>query len=281
MCAFGCVLGILAACAGAQTTGTAQQISTDDRKQQLIPSRAVEFKAVETDPSFTLPSASTDYPHCLSDGSLVLQAIDWEGLKNRPKGQFPKYNHIVTIAQDKKTRTILSTSITGVTDSETLDIFPADSGIYMLFWGSKEPAGERGPGKSPTGQPLASYRSYVGRFDLDGTYKGAVELEAGCDFTQASKCELRHLAVFPSGDMLVTEADRQSSSLSVVYFKSSGEPVKQIDVPASRQNIDWGNASSNPQTVSAGKVFLSSVYFTAVGENIVVWRANSNDPLSR
>jgi hypothetical protein len=64
-----------------------------------------------------------------------------------------------------------------------------------------------------------------------------------------------------------------------LYLKSSGEVVKQIDVPASRKVMDWGDASSNPETVRAAAMFLGSVFFTAVGNNIVAWRANSNDPV--
>jgi hypothetical protein len=279
VCAFGCILGVLAACAGAQTASGVQQVATEDGKQQLVPSRNLEFKAVETDPNFALPATSVDYPHCLSDGSLVVHTIDWEALKNRPKGQFPKYNEIVTIVRGKKTQTILSTSISDLTDSLVVDVFPADSSIYFLLQGTKDQPGERGPGKSPAGIPLKSYRSFLARFEVDGTYKGATELAVGCDLSQPGSCELRHLAVFPSGDMLVTESDPETSTLKVLYLKSSGEVVKQIDVPAGRRPMDWGTASSNPELRQAAKTFLASVYFTVVGDNIVVWRANSDDPV--
>ncbi|HTX76175.1 MAG TPA: hypothetical protein VMD29_08225 [Terracidiphilus sp.] len=65
----------------------------------------------------------------------------------------------------------------------------------------------------------------------------------------------------------------------MLYLKSSGEVVKQIDVPASRKPMDWGTPSSNTEAVQAAKMYLSSVYFTAVGDNVVVWRANSSDPV--
>jgi hypothetical protein len=79
--------------------------------------------------------------------------------------------------------------------------------------------------------------------------------------------------------LLVSESDPESSTLKVLYLKSSGEVVKQIDVPASRRTVDWGNASSNPQARQDAATFISSVYFTAVGDSIVVWRANSADPV--
>jgi hypothetical protein len=55
--------------------------------------------------------------------------------------------------------------------------------------------------------------------------------------------------------------------------------VKQIDVPGSRKPLDWGDASSNPQISHEAAMYLSSVFFTAVDQNIAVWRANSNDPV--
>lgn len=280
VCAFGLIIGCLAACAKAQTAGAVQPVATEDGKKELVPAKVVDFKALDAGPGFSLPSATVDYPHCLSDGSLVVHTVDWEALKNRPKGQFPKYNQIVTIVRGKKTQTILSTSISDLTDFDNgFDIFPTESGVYFLLKGSKEQPGERGPGKSPVGIPLNTYHNYVARFELDGTYKGVTELDTKCDLSRPGPCELRHLAVFPSGDLLVTESDSETSNLKVLYLKSSGEVVKQIDVPASRKAMDWGDATSNPEVRRAAKAFLASVYFTAVGDNVVVWRANSDDPV--
>lgn len=259
--------------------GVAQAIRIVDGTQQFVPSRSVTFKAVETDPGFSLPSSTENYPHCLADGSLVLASVDWEALKKTPKGKFPKYNDVVTIVQGKTTQTLLSASITDLTDFNVLDIFPADSGVYFLVQGTKEQPGERGPGKSPSGIPLKDYRNFVARFNRDGTYKGATALGIECDLSRRGSCELAHVAVFPSGEMLATESDPESSTLRVLYLKSSGEVVKQIDVPASRKPMDWGDGSSNPEMERAAKMFLGSVYFTAVGQNVVVWRANSTEPV--
>ncbi len=55
--------------------------------------------------------------------------------------------------------------------------------------------------------------------------------------------------------------------------------VKQIEVPASRKTLDFGGVSSNPDLAREAKMYLASVYFTPVGKNIVVWRANSSDPV--
>ncbi|HET7103557.1 MAG TPA: hypothetical protein VFI20_05680 [Terracidiphilus sp.] len=274
------VLGTLAGTARAQTPGAFQQIRTGDGNQEQIPVRLVQFEPVKTSPGFSLPAATVDYPHCLSDGSLVVHTIDWATIMKAPRGTIPKYNQIVSIVHDGKTQTIVSTGISDLTDfNNGFDIFPSDSGIYFLVQGTRDHPGRRGPGTSPAGIPLSDYHNYVARFDRDGSYKGATRLDTRCDLSRPGSCELQHLAVFPSGDMLVTEADPESSTLKVLYLKSSGEVVKQIDVPASRRNIDWGSATTNPDIRQAAASYLASVYFTAVGDNIVVWRANSNDPV--
>jgi hypothetical protein len=54
--------------------------------------------------------------------------------------------------------------------------------------------------------------------------------------------------------------------------------MKQIDVPAGRKPIEWGDRSSL-DLHRAAELFLSSVTFTAVDQSIVVWRSNSNDPV--
>jgi hypothetical protein len=266
--------------APAQTSNTVQQIATDDGKQEMIPTKVVEFKAVETDPGFTLPAGYEDHPHCLSDGSLVLQSVDWDAVMKTPKGKFPKYNAIATIVQGKTTKTISSASISDLTDyNNGISVFPTDSSVYFLVQGTKEKPGERGPGTSPSGIPLKDYRNYIARFDLDGTYKGVIELGTQCDLSRPGSCQLRHLAVFPSGDMLISESDPETGVLKVLYLNSSAEVVKQIEVPASRRPMDWGDATSNPGVRQAASAYLGSVYFTAVGNNIVVWRANSDDPV--
>ena len=126
VCFVGCVFGSLAMCAEAQIAGTAQQIATADGKEQIIPSRAVEFKAVESDPAFMLPPTTVDFPHCLSDGSLVLQSVDWDALKKLTKGKFPRYDYVVTLEHGQKSQTILSKNISDLTDFNILDVFPAE-----------------------------------------------------------------------------------------------------------------------------------------------------------
>jgi hypothetical protein len=259
--------------------GQSLELRTKDGTQEFVPSKNVEFKVVDSDPNFKLPAIQEEFPHCLSDGSLVLRTVDWETVNRTAKGQFPRYDEIVTVVRGKTTRTILSSSINDLSDFQTADVFPADSGIYFLLQGAKEPPGERGPGKSPSGIPLKDYRYYLARFDMDGSYKGATKLDRECDLSRPGRCEMRHIAVFPSGDMLATEPDPDTSTLRVLYLKSSGEMVKQIEVPASDKVLDLGDAHSSPNLEQVAKMYISSVYFTPVGNNIVIWRANSDDPV--
>jgi len=260
MYVFACTLGVLATCADAQTANAVQQIATEDGKQEMIPTKVVEFKPVETDPNFALPSIWEANPQCLSDGSLALQSIDEEGVRNTPKGKFPKYNAIVTIVRGKTTKTISSAGISDLTDfNNGISAFPTDSSIYFLVQGTKEKPGQRGPGTSSSGIPLQDYRYYIARFDLDGSYKGAAELGIACDLSRSEPCRLHHIAVFPSGDMLVSESDPETSTLKVLYLKSSGEVVKEIQDPASRTTMTSGDAASNPEARRASSLFASSV----------------------
>ena len=277
------VLAMLTACAPAQTAAANQPVDLGNGVQQFIPTKNVDFEAVKTDPGFSLPNNSVDQPQCLPDGSLVLHTIDWKTVNSTPKGQIPKYNQIVTIVRGATTQTILSTSINDLTDfNNGFDVFATGSGVYFLLQASKEQPqpGKRSRDTSPAGIPFSSYHEFLARFDLDGTYKGATKLGIDCDLSRPNSCHLDHLAVFPNGDLLVTESDPETSTLKVLYLNSSGDPVKQIDVPAGRRPMDWGDSpNSNPQLRQEAQTYLASVYFTAVGDNILVWRANSDDPV--
>ncbi len=258
-----------------------QTVDMGNGVHEFIPTRAVDFEAVKTDPGFALPNTSVDQPQCLPDGSLVLHDIDWKTVMSTPKGQFPKYNQFVTIVRGTKTQTISSTSISDLTDfNNGFDVFATDSGIYFLLQATKDQPqpGPRSRDKSPSGIPYSSYHEFLARFDPDGTYKGATRLGIDCDLSRPNSCHLTHLAVFPNGDMLVSESDPETSILKVLYLNSSGNLVKQIDVPASRRSMDWGDTpNSNPQLRQEAQTYLASVYFTAVGDNILVWRGNSDD----
>jgi hypothetical protein len=47
--------------------------------------------------------------------------------------------------------------------------------------------------------------------------------------------------------------------LKVLYLKSSGEVVKEIQDPASRTTMTSGDAASNPEARRASSLFASSV----------------------
>lgn len=267
----------------AQAPAADQTVDVGNGVHEFIPSKAVDFEAVKTDPGFALPSGWVEPLQCLADGSIAMHTVDWKSVINTPKGQFPKYNQIVAIVRGTKTQTILSTSISDLTDfNNDFDIFATDSGIYFLLQATKDQPqpGPRSRDRSPAGIAYSSYHEFLARFDPDGTYKGAARLGIDCDLSRPSSCHLTHLAVFPNGDLLISESDPETSILKVLYLNSSGDLVKQIDVPASRRPMDWGDSpNSNPQLRQEAQTYLASVYFTAVGDNILVWRANSDDPV--
>ncbi len=274
------VFNILFAGAQAQALAAIQESASGNDGQLPVPARNVEFKATETVSDFNLPFGTIDYPHCLTDGSIVLRWVDWDAMQKKLKeGTLSKYDDIVTIVRGKQARTILSTNISDLTDFYVHDIFPTDSGVYFLLAGTKEKPEESGPGKPAAKVSRESFRSFVARFDMDGSYKGATQLDLGCDMTLPGRCDVTHLAVFPNGDMLVTDSDNVTSTLRVQYLTPSGEVVKRIDVPASRMPTLAGSISADPDRQQEAKMYLGSVFFTAVGKNIVVWRANGNDPV--
>jgi hypothetical protein len=254
------------------------------QSQQSVPTKTIEFKAVESDSNFSLPPVTNGLPHCNSDGALVLDAMDAGSLNKRAEDAAARkpltaVQYTLITIRGRTIQTVSSSAISDLNDLFVLDVFPADSGLYFLVRGSKEHAGERGRGKSPTGIPWSSYRNYIARFDADGVYKGVTEIQAGCDMLQPGHCEVSHLAVLPSGDFLVTESDPVTSTLRLLYLNLSGEVLKQIDVPAGRKPIDWGGRDSNPAILQEAKNFLASVLFTAFDQSILVWRSNSNDPI--
>jgi len=277
------IFAALSSYALAQTAGAVQSVDVGNGVHEIIPTKTVDFEPVKSDQSFELPNTRVDQMQCLSDDSLAMHTIDWKTVNATPKGQIPKYNQVVTIVRGTKMQSILSTSITDLTDFDNgFDVFATDSGIYFLLQGSKDQPqhGQRSRDQSPAGIPYSSYHEYLARFDPDGTYKGVSKLGVDCDLSRPASCHMNHLAVFPNGDLLISESDPETSILKVLYLNSSGDPVKQIDVPASRRPMDWGDTpNSNPQLTQEAHTYLASVNFTTVGDNILVWRANSDDPV--
>ena len=133
----------------AQSSKAIQDVVSATGAQQLVPSKTLEFKPVESDADFPLPPATIGYPHCESDGALVLDVLDVESLNKAAvnaasrKPLSPVNYRLITI-RGKKIQTVSSSAISDLNDLTVWDVFPADSGLFFLVRGSKEQPGERG-----------------------------------------------------------------------------------------------------------------------------------------
>lgn len=268
----------------AQSSKALQDVVSAAGAQQFVPSKTLDFKPVESDPDFPLPPTTTGYPHCESDGALVLDALDVESLNTAAvnaasRKPLSPVNYTSITIRGKRIQTVSSSAISDLNDLTVWDVFPADSGLFFLVRGSKEQPGERGRGKSQAGIPWSTYRNYIARFDTDGVYKGTTEIQIECDFTRPGHCDVSHLAVFPNGDFLITESDPANSVLRLLYLNSSGAVVKPIDIPAGRKPLEWGEPDSNPSIRQEARTYLASVFFSASDQNILVWHSNSDDPI--
>lgn len=276
--------GIIPSGCRAQTNTATHDVASATGGQQFVPSKTLDFEPVASDVDFPLPPVTTGYPHCESDGALVLDALDVESLNKAARDAAsrrplsPVSYTLITI-RGKKVQTVSSAAISDLNDVTVWDVFPADSGLFFLVRGSKEQPGERGRGKSQAGLPWSSYRNYIARFDPDGVYKGTTEIQIECDITHPGHCDVSHLAAFSNGDFLITESDPVNSVLRLQYLNASGAVVKSIDIPAGRKPLEWGDADSNPAIRQEARTYLASVFFSASDQNILVWRSNSDDPI--
>jgi hypothetical protein len=226
-----------------------------------VPTRILEFKPVESDSTLTISPVTTFPLHCTSDGALFLDMLNVEDL----------HKHTVISIRDKKTQTYSPTAIPDLHDIHVFDFFPSDSAVSFLVRASKEPPGAQGPGKSSSGILWNKYHNFIATFDRSGSYKGSIELPM--DYT------LSHLAVFPSGNYLVSGYDRLNSALRVLFLNSSGEIVHTLDVEAARKDSSGNTAFGSGDSMMASSKLLGSVLFTAYNQDIIVWRRNSNDAI--
>jgi hypothetical protein len=226
-----------------------------------VPVRTLEFEAVETGPSIDV-SPVTSFPvHCDSDGSLFLDMLDPKDLGK----------HTVISIHGKVTKTYSPSGISDLHDVRLLDFFPSESGVVFLVRGSRELPGQGGAGKSPAGIPWSKYRNYIAVFDHDGSYKGSKELPMNYS--------LSRVAVFPSGNYLVSGYDRVNSTLRLLYLKSSGEIARNLDLPASRGIADVNSPFGSGDSMMEANKLLGAVVFTEYKQDILAWRRNSNDAI--
>lgn len=114
--------------------------------------------------------------------------------------------------------------ITDIPSPHMETAFVTPSGLLALTFG-KEPGKEEG---DEQGNPIKDFmakgemRVYVARFDLDGSYKGALKLDL--------KFLPMQIAAFESGNFLIAGLD-QSNVARVALMDPSGELLRYVELP--------------------------------------------------
>ena len=227
---------------------------------EIIPERTLKFSPVDADSSIAL-SRLTGLPRCDTEGDLFLDMLDPKDLNK----------HTVVSIRGKESQTYLPSAISDLHDISISDFFPSKSNVGFLVRGTKEPPGSTGPGKSPAGIAWSSYHNYIAEFDRNGSYKASIELPVSY--------HLSHLAIFPSGDFLVAGYDQLNSTVRLLLLSSSGQISKAIDLPGSRTPAAGDAPNRSIEAARATRNLMGSIVFTPYNEDILVWRANTNDPV--
>lgn len=226
------------------------------------PARKVEFRVANPDQNIPLSPVTTFPPHCSTDGSLYVDMLKPQDLRE----------HTVVGIHGKSSITISPNAITDLHDIRVLDFFPSESSLAFLVHASKDTPGEKGSGKSPAGIRWDHYHDYIASFDTKGAYTGSVEVPT--DYPNS------HFALLPSGDALVLGFDATNSALQVAYIDASGKLVKKLDIPASRDRQALASAAlSTGEMTAAGNQFVGSLFLTAFKDRILVWRRSNDAPV--
>jgi hypothetical protein len=227
---------------------------------EVIPERTLKFSPVDSGSAMTV-SPVTALPQCDTEGYLFLDMLDAKDLKK----------HTLVSFRGKENQTYLPSAISDLHDINIFGFFPSSSEVGFLVRGTKNLPGSPGPGKSPAGIDWSSYHSYIAEFDRDGSYKGSVEIPVSY--------QISHLAIFPSGDFLVSGYDQLNSAVRLLLVSSSGQILKAIDLPGSRTPVGGEAPYHSVEAARATTKLVGSIVFTPYKEDILVWRMNSNDPV--
>jgi hypothetical protein len=225
-----------------------------------IPERRLEFAPVESDPSVAL-SPATSLPVCDSGGSLFLDMLD-------PKD--PKSHSVVAIKGKKSQRYSLS-GISDLHDLFVFGFFPSESVVGFLVRATKETPVAAGPGVSPAGYAWSGYHTYIAEFNRDGSYKGSIEIPVTYQLTR--------FAILPSGEFLVAGFDKVNATARLLFLNSSGEVVRNLDMPAFKKPVGDNAQYGSIETGRAARKVIGSVVFTPYGQDILVWNRNGSDPI--
>jgi hypothetical protein len=229
-----------------------------------IPTHALNFEPQETDPSLPFGNAYALPVQCAPDGALFVTSVNVKD---------PRQQTLYSV-RGKKTQTYPLSAISDLHDIQQFSFFPSDSQVGILIRASKEPPGQPGPGRSPTGFPWSKYHYYIALFDRNGSYKEAIELSM-FDGPDAS---VFRIALLPSGEFLVLGYDRLNSITRLLLLSSAGQIVRTLDLPAARTFSADATFRSGTGMMAAANL-MGAITFTAWNQDILVTRRNSTDPI--
>ena len=226
----------------------------------IVPERTLKFTPVDTASNLAI-SPVTSLPQCDTEGYLFLDMLDPKDLKK----------HTAVSIKGEESRTYLPSAISDLHDITIFGFFPSESEVGFMVRGTKDLPGSPGPGKSPAGIAWSSYHTYIAEFDRYGSYKGSVRLPVSYKVT--------HFAIFPSGEFLVTGYDELNSAVRLLLLDSSGQIIKAIDLPESRTPPAGDTSYRSAEGARALAKLMGELVLTSYNRDILVWRANSNDPI--
>ena len=210
------LLFVTAAPAFSQVPVSVPKLATDavPTQTEAIPERTLKFTPVDSDPTIAI-SPVTALPQCDTGGRLFLDMLDPKDLKSHTVVSFP----------GKESQTYSPSAISDLHDIYIFGFFPSKSKVGFLLRGTKDLPGPPGSGKSRAGIAWSSYHNYIAEFNEAGSYKGAIQLPISY--------ELYHLAIFPSGEYLVSGYDQPNSTVRLLLLSSTGQISRTIALPAS------------------------------------------------
>jgi hypothetical protein len=207
-----CLLAFsLASCAFPQDT------QLQGRSVQTEPPQKVVLNEVSTVQIPSMPAKSIVAPvFCTQDGGILLRlAMPDTGLED-PVSVSGDGKVVIRFGSDK---------VNDISRPVLLSTFLIDKNLYVLTKGSI-PRGYETKWRTPSGavvsQEASTSRLYIVRFELDGSYAGAVPLDI--DFKPM------HFGVFENGDFLVEGTDKSISESRVAIVGSNGQLIRFIEL---------------------------------------------------
>ena len=226
-----------------------------------VPVRILDFKLIEDAPVVSLSAVTAIPAQCTADGTLYLDMLDIHD---------PKKHSLVSV-NGKTAHTFPLSAISDLHDITVHSYFPSTKVVGILVRGTKELPGTPGPDKSPAGVAWRDYHNYVAEFDPDGSYQKSVQLPMAF--------QLSHLAILPSGEMLVSGYDQLNSTARLLFLDDSGNVARQLDLPAFQKPVAADSSYGSHQSMMESSQLMGSVLFTAYDQDILVWRMGSSDPI--